>query len=93
MNGKSLTVYAPASSGNVSVGFDALGLALAPMDGSLLGDCVTIMEGSPDDWTLCIDGPFAHALPQYQEDNIVISSCRRFEQAARAAAGQAITGG
>ena len=29
-NSRSLTVYAPASIGNVSVGFDALGLALAP---------------------------------------------------------------
>ena len=80
-----LTVYAPASSGNVSVGFDALGLALAPVDGSLLGDCVSIMPGDPDDWILCIDGEFAHALPQDQEQNIVISSCRRFEQAALAA--------
>jgi homoserine kinase len=80
-----LTVYAPASSGNVSVGFDALGLALAPVDGSLMGDCVSIVEGNPEDWMLCIDGPFAHALPQDQEQNIVITSCRRFEQAARAA--------
>lgn len=78
-----LTVYAPASSGNLSVGFDALGLALAPVDGSLLGDCVSIMHGRPDDWTLCMDGPFAHALPDDQEQNIVITSCRRFEQAAR----------
>ena len=85
MNKKILTVYAPASSGNVSVGFDALGLALAPVDGSLMGDCVSIVEGDPDDWMLCIDGPFAHALPQNQEQNIVITSCRRFEQAARAA--------
>ncbi|MGA9572757.1 MAG: homoserine kinase [Lysobacterales bacterium] len=84
MNQKLLTVYAPASSGNVSVGFDALGLALAPVDGSLLGDCVSIIEGDPDDWMLCIDGPFAHALPSDQEQNIVISSCRRFEQAALA---------
>lgn len=80
-----LTVYAPASSGNLSVGFDALGLALIPVDGSLLGDCVSIMPGNPRDWTLCLDGPFAHALPQDQEMNIVISSCRRFEQAATAA--------
>jgi len=80
-----LSVYAPASSGNVSVGFDSLGLALAPMDGSLLGDCVHIMPGSPDDWMLCIDGPFAHALPPDQEQNIVITSCRRFEQATRVA--------
>jgi len=85
VNDKILTVYAPASSGNVSVGFDALGLALAPVDGSLLGDCVSIVEGNPKDWMLCIDGPFAHALPQDQEQNIVITSCRRFEQAASAA--------
>jgi len=85
MSDRALTVYAPASSGNVSVGFDALGLALAPIDGSLLGDCVSILPGTPEDWILCIDGPFAHALPQDQEQNIVITSCRRFEQAARAA--------
>lgn len=85
MKKKILTVYAPASSGNVSVGFDALGLALAPVDGSLMGDCVSIVEGNPEDWMLCIDGPFAHALPQDQEQNIVITSCRRFEQAAVAA--------
>ena len=84
MSDRTLTVYAPASSGNVSVGFDALGLALAPKDGSLLGDCVSILPGTPADWMLSIDGPFAHALPQDQEQNIVITSCRRFEQAARA---------
>lgn len=83
MNTDVFTVYAPASSGNLSVGFDALGLALAPVNGSLLGDCISIMPGQPDDWMLCIDGPFAHALPQDQEQNIVITSCRRFEQAAR----------
>jgi homoserine kinase len=85
MSKKLLTVYAPASSGNVSVGFDALGLALAPVDGSLLGDCVSIMPGDPADWTLCLDGEFAHALPPDQELNIVISSCRRFEKTALAA--------
>ena len=83
MSDKVLTVYAPASSGNVSVGFDALGLALAPVDGHLLGDCVSITAGDPHDWMLCIDGPFAHALPPDQEQNIVITSCRRFEQATR----------
>jgi len=85
MNDKRLTVYAPASSGNVSVGFDALGFALAPVDGSLLGDFVSIMPGRPDDWMLCLGGPFEHALPRDQEQNIVITSCRRFEQAAREA--------
>ena len=85
--GRALTVYAPASTGNVSVGFDALGLALSPINGSYLGDCVSITEQNssnpPDDWMLCLDGPFADALPQDQEQNIVISSCRRFEEAAR----------
>lgn len=85
--GRALTVYAPASTGNVSVGFDALGLALSPINGGFLGDCVSINaiseNGRPDDWTLCLDGPFEHALPQDQEQNIVISCCRRFEQAAR----------
>jgi len=80
-----LSVYAPASSGNVSVGFDTLGLALAPIDGSLLGDRVSIMPGNPPDWMLCLDGPFAHALPQNQEQNIVITSCRRFERVAHEA--------
>ncbi len=37
-----VTVYAPASMGNVGVGFDLLGAALAPIDGSLLGDTVTV---------------------------------------------------
>ena len=35
-------VYAPASSANMSVGFDVLGAAVTPVDGSLLGDTVTV---------------------------------------------------
>jgi homoserine kinase len=37
-----LTLYAPASIGNFSLGFDSLGLALAPVDGTLLGDLVQL---------------------------------------------------
>lgn len=89
-----LTVYAPASIGNMSVGFDALGLALAPMDGTLLGDLVQLrpLSGPQDgnDWLLELDGPFAHALPIDQEDNIVISCCREY-QAAAAEGGKEIT--
>jgi len=81
-----LTVYAPASIGNMSVGFDALGLALAPMDGTLLGDLVKLQPLSDstagEDWLLEVDGPFANALPLDQEDNIVISCCRAFQGAA-----------
>ena len=83
---KTLSVYAPASIGNMSVGFDALGLALAPMDGSLLGDLVQLRPFTEQedgaDWKLELNGPFAAALPQYQEDNIVISSCRIYQEAA-----------
>ncbi len=82
-----LTVYAPASIGNFSVGFDALGLALAPMDGTLLGDLVQLSlpdSDSPDeaDWALEVKGSFAQKLPVNQEQNIVISSCRAFQSAA-----------
>ena len=37
-----LRIYAPASSANISVGFDTLGAAISPIDGSLLGDVVQI---------------------------------------------------
>jgi len=83
---RSLTVYAPASIGNLSVGFDALGLALAPMDGTLLGDLVQIRTFSPreddSDWKLKLDGPFASALPADQEENVVIECCRVYQEAA-----------
>jgi homoserine kinase len=84
---RSLTVYAPASIGNVSVGFDALGLALAPLDGTLLGDLVQVApfpsRGGGSDWQLRLDGPFAGDLPRDPEDNIVIACCRAFEAAAK----------
>lgn len=83
---RSLTVYAPASIGNLSVGFDALGLALAPADGALLGDLVRLgpladPEGVQD-WKLTLDGPFADALPANPEENVVIACCRAYQGAA-----------
>lgn len=85
MTDKILTVFAPASSGNLSVGFDALGLALAPMDGTLLGDIVELQPAADDDWALEVSGPFAHALPEDPELNVVLSSCRRFQKEAESA--------
>ncbi len=38
----SVSVFAPISIGNVSVGFDILGLAVLPIDGELIGDIVRI---------------------------------------------------
>lgn len=82
---QTLSVYAPASIGNLSVGFDALGLALAPLDGSLLGDRVQLRllpgEEERGDWKLEVIGPFADALPEDQEDNVVISCCRAYQAA------------
>jgi homoserine kinase len=82
-----LTVYAPASIGNFSVGFDALGLALTPMDGTLLGDLVQLSLPDLDapngaDWGLEVKGAFAQELPVDQEKNVVITCCRAFQSAA-----------
>jgi homoserine kinase len=88
MSGRTVRAYAPASSGNLSVGFDALGLALAPERRALLGDIVELNPGPGSDWTLELVGPFADALPQDQEQNIVITSCRRFQAAAIEAGAQ-----
>lgn len=75
-----MNVFAPASIGNLSVGFDALGLAIQPSDGFILGDVVELARGLERDWTLTVTGPFADALPENPEENVVMTSCRRFER-------------
>jgi homoserine kinase len=73
---KQLTVYAPASMGNVGVGFDLLGAALAPIDGSLLGDRVMIRAAEKGiDYSQT--GQWAHKLPIEAKDNIVYQ-CAEF---------------
>lgn len=72
----SLTVYAPASMGNVGVGFDLLGAALAPIDGSLLGDLVTLSQASSG-IQLNVEGPWAEKLPDNPKENIVYQ-CAEF---------------
>ena len=54
---------APASIGNVSVGFDILGAALSPVDGSSLGDRVIVEDGDSE-FELKCGGRFADKLPQ-----------------------------
>ena len=75
-NNKPLTVYAPASMGNVGVGFDLLGAALAPIDGSLLGDKVTISVADSG-VNFSQIGQWAHKLPVSAKDNIVYQ-CAEF---------------
>ena len=69
----SIVVYAPASTANVSVGFDVLGGALTPIDGQQLGDCVKISEGSEAFSFDCV-GRFAHKLPCDPKKNIVFKT-------------------
>ncbi|REL34568.1 homoserine kinase [Thalassotalea euphylliae] len=74
-----VSVFAPASIGNVTVGFDVLGLAVQPVDGSLLGDVVSV-EASDSD-RLDVIGNFANKLPSEPSDNIVWHCLQLFNQA------------
>ncbi|MEE1675529.1 homoserine kinase [Agarivorans aestuarii] len=67
----SVVVYAPASTANVSVGFDSLGAALSPIDGQLLGDRVLVEAASGDDVLIENVGPYAHKLPADPKQNIL----------------------
>lgn len=74
-----ISVFAPASIGNVSVGFDLLGLAVKPIDGYLLGDVVSIEKAAKDQ--LIVVGDFANKLSSNKEDNIVWQCLLLFNQA------------
>ncbi|WP_312270068.1 homoserine kinase, partial [Pseudescherichia sp.] len=71
-------VYAPASSANMSVGFDVLGAAVTPVDDSLLGDVVTVEAA--DRFSLHNLGRFADKLPPEPRENIVYQCWERFCQ-------------
>lgn len=61
-----VVVYAPASIGNVSVGFDVLGAAVSPVDGTLLGDRVQVKAGT-EPFSLNTAGHFVSKLPTDQK--------------------------
>lgn len=71
-------VYAPASIGNVSVGFDVLGAAVSPVDGTLLGDCVSVEAA--ETFSLENAGRFVSKLPDNPRENIVYQCWERFCQ-------------
>ncbi|MGL9719825.1 homoserine kinase [Symbiopectobacterium sp.] len=71
-------IYAPASIGNVSVGFDVLGAAVTPVDGSLLGNCVTVTAA--ERFSLRNEGRFVGKLPSEPKENIVYQCWERFCQ-------------
>lgn len=71
-----LVVFAPASIGNMIVGFDCLGAAVQPLDDHVFGDRVRIAPASCD--TVEVTGPYAAALPQDPNENIVVACRERF---------------
>ncbi|MFT4655567.1 MAG: homoserine kinase [Kangiellaceae bacterium] len=75
----STRAFAPASIGNVSLGFDVLGAAIAPIDGTLLGDWVEVTNA--EQFSLSQNGRFVHKLPSNQQENIV-TACYEYFQAA-----------
>ena len=78
--------YAPASIGNFAAGFDLMGAALAPLDGSLFGDIVSAEPaGEP---ALSVSGPFAGALPVDPWRNLVMRTFALFREAVRARGGE-----
>jgi homoserine kinase len=76
-----LVAYAPASIGNVAAGFDLLGAALAPLDGSLLGDLVHVQRAPEASFRLI--GPFASALAGDTRPNLVLRARDLFVEAVR----------
>src|SRR6185295_3106195 len=74
-----LRSFAPAGIGNFAAGFDVLGAAVAPEDGSLWGDLVEITES--EETRLVCGGPFAGQLPIEPDDNLVLRTRDLFEEA------------
>ncbi|WP_196140361.1 homoserine kinase [Aliikangiella sp. G2MR2-5] len=70
----SVSVFAPISIGNVSVGFDTLGLCLSPVDGQLVGDIVRVeklLKTDANSDQFILTGTHADKLPQDTKENIV----------------------
>nr|WP_194090410.1 homoserine kinase [Vibrio hibernica] len=79
MKNESVVVYAPASIGNVSVGFDVLGAAVSPIDGTLLGDRVQVTSSDSDvPFELKTAGRFVSKLPTNPKENIIYDCWRVF---------------
>lgn len=72
-----VSAYAPASIGNVSVGFDILGAALRPDDGGILGDTVEVSDAE-EGFSLATEGRFAAKLPADPRKNICHDAYRAF---------------
>ncbi len=78
---KMYKAYAPASAANLSVGFDLLGTALKPIDGSLLGDEIVISANDTKGCDVSVTGRFAHKLPTDPKQNIVYQAYLMYKDA------------
>ncbi|WP_243322796.1 homoserine kinase [Geothrix sp. SG200] len=77
-----ITAFAPASIGNFAAGFDLMGAALAPLDGTLLGDLVHAAPAEASSFQL--EGPFAGLLAGEARPNLVQRAAELFREAAAA---------
>ena len=75
-----IEVFAPASSGNFAVGFDLLGAALAPVDGTLLGDIVAIEASTTGQDEFSCTGLYAAKLAGPKEDNLAYQCLIHFRE-------------
>ena len=73
-----VTAFAPASIGNISVGFDVLGAAIAPIDGFKLGDSVSVSDS--DDYSFEMSGPWSSKLLDLDSSNKknLVQACADF---------------
>jgi homoserine kinase len=76
-----IRAYAPASIGNFAAGFDLMGAALAPLDGSLWGDVVTATTATAVGLTT--SGPHAADLPADPWQNLVLRTYALYREALR----------
>ncbi len=77
----STAVYAPASIGNFSVGFDVLGAAVRPADGTRLGDVVEARPATT--FSLQVTGSHAHVVPEDPANNLVTAAYLRYVETLR----------
>lgn len=76
--------FAPASAANLSVGFDLIGAALKPIDGTVLGDEIFIEKGEAGSGcSLTLSGRFANRLPSDPKENIVYNGYLLYQEEAR----------
>ena len=86
---RAVRVFAPASIGNFAAGFDLLGAALAPLDGTLLGDIVTLEPAAQDSFRMI--GPGAPMLAGETRPNLVTRAWDLFRERAGAIGTWAVT--